>query len=185
MWKKISPLLIVLSAAMNVAFISAWIIYDAKMSRIADEPRCEDTRCSLHQYLNVTDEQWQRIEPRIAEFRRSAQTLCADIHRFHRELIDLIAADAPDQQAIDAKQKEICAGQQRMQQLVIEHLLAEKEVLTAEQEKELFDMFRQQCACGGLGRMMGLPGGESGLPATQHEQSCDPSSQFNEKGEQP
>jgi Spy/CpxP family protein refolding chaperone len=185
MWKKISPLLIILSAAMNVAFISAWITYDAKTSPIEDEARCEATRCSLHRYLKVTDEQWQRIEPRIAEFRRCAQTLCADIHRYHRELIDLIAAGAPDRQAIDAKQKDICAGQERMQQLVIEHLLAEKEVLTAEQEKELFDMFRQQCACGGLGRMMGLPGGESDTPAIQHDQSCDPDSKIYGKGEQP
>jgi len=184
MWKKIAPLLIVLSAALNIAFISAWVVYAAKPGWTLDEPPNEESGCPLHRYyLKVTDEQWQQIEPRIAEFRRSTRTLCADIYCLRRKLIDLIAADEPDRQAIAAKQEEIRTGQQQMQQMVIEHLLAEKKVLTAEQEKDLFDMFRQQCACGGLGRMMGLPEGDSGVPATQPDPSHNSSSSMKCKGE--
>jgi len=81
-------------------------------------------------------------------------------------LIDLIASDNPDRDAISAKQEEIRAGQQRMQQLVVEHLLAQKEVLTAEQRKKLFALIRQRSACHGPGRMMGLPGANPDRPGT-------------------
>jgi Spy/CpxP family protein refolding chaperone len=173
MWKKIAPLLVVLSVTLNVAFIGVWAVHAARAHWHVDGTRDGEMWCPLHRRLNVTDEQWRQIEPRIAEFRRRSQAICADMNRLRTELIDLIAADEPDRQVIAAKQEQIRAGQQQMQRLVIEHLLAEKEVLTAEQQKELFDLIRQRSACHGPGRMMGLPGMDSDAPATSHEHSHD------------
>ena len=167
MWKKIAPLLVVLSVALNLAFISVWAVRSARAHWPIGTADDRGIWCPLHRRLDVTDEQWRRIEPRIAEFRARSQTICADLNRLRTELIDLIASDNPDRDAITAKQEEIRAGQQRMQQLVVEHLLAEKEVLTTEQQKELFDLIRQRSACHGPGRMMGLPGANhdrSGTP---------------------
>lgn len=62
-----------------------------------------------------------------------------------------------DRDAITAKQEGIRGGHKRMQQLVVAHLRAEKKVLTAEQQKELFDLVRQSSACHRPGRMMALP----------------------------
>jgi len=166
MWKKIVPLLVILSVALNIAFIGVWAVHAVRTHWPVEESRDSEVWCPLHRMLNVTDEQWQRIEPRIAEFRRRARAICADMSRSRTELIDLIAADHPDRQAIAAKQEQIRAGQQRMQQLVIEHLLAEKQVLTAEQQKELFDLIRQRSACHGPGRMMLLPGANVDGPGT-------------------
>ena len=104
----------------------------------------------------MTAEQWQQIEPGLDEFRRKSQSLCADMNRLRGELIDLIAIDEPDRQAIAAKQEAIRAGQQQMQQLVVEHLLAEKEMLTTPQQKALFGLIRQRSVCEGPGRMMGV-----------------------------
>jgi len=112
--------------------------------------------CPLHRRLNVTAEQWQQIEPGLDEFRRKSQSLCADMNRLRAELIDLIAIDEPDRQAIAAKQNQIRDGQRQMQQLVVEHLLAEKEMLTTAQRKTLFDLIRQRSVCEGPGRMMGV-----------------------------
>ncbi|MFW6028206.1 MAG: Spy/CpxP family protein refolding chaperone [bacterium] len=156
MWKRIAPLLVVLSVALNMAFISVWAVHAARAhwpTGTADE---NGTWCPLYRRLDVTDEQWRQIEPRIAEFRARSQTICAEMNRMRAELIDLIASDNPGRDAIAAKQEEIRAGQQRMQQLVVERLLAEKEVLTPEQQKELFELIRQRSACHGPGRMMGL-----------------------------
>jgi Spy/CpxP family protein refolding chaperone len=76
-------------------------------------------------------------------------------------MIDLIASTRPDRQAIAAKQDEILAGQRKMQELVIEQLLSEKQVLTPQQQKDLFDLLRQRGGCAGHGpMMMGMPGGE-------------------------
>ena len=170
MWKKVAPLLIVLSVALNVAFISVWAVRAARAHWPTDAAGDSEMWCPLHRRLNVTDEQWRRMEPRIAEFRTRTQTICAEMNRLRTELIDLIASDNPDRQAIAAKQGKIRAGQERMQQLVVEHLLAQKNVLTAEQQKELFDLIRQRSACHGPGRMMGLPGAGSS-PGSRKNQS--------------
>ena len=185
MWKKIAPLLIVLSVALNIAFIGVWAVHATRAHWLVDEARDSEMWCPLHRRLNVTDEQWQQIEPRIVEFRRRSQAICGDMNRLRTELIDLIAADEPDRQAIAAKQEQIRAGQQQMQQLVVEHLLAEKEVLTAEQQKELFDLIRQRSACRGPGRMMGLSGTDSDAPATPHEHSHDRNTLNLNQGDQP
>ncbi len=156
MWKKIAPLLIVLSVALNVAFLGIWGVRVASPLLAADLKHGGEIWCPLHRRLNVTAEQWQQIEPRFTEFRRRSQTLSADMNRLRTELIDLIAIDEPDRQAIAAKQKQIRNGQEQMQQLVVEHLLAEKEVLTTAQQKTLFDLIRQRSVCEGPGRMMGV-----------------------------
>ena len=156
MWKKIAPLLIVLSAALNVAFLGIWAVQVAAPLLAADLMYDGQVWCPLHRRLNVTAEQWRQIEPGLAEFRRKSQALCADMNRLRGELIDLIAIDEPDRQAIAAKQNQIRAGQQQMQQLVVEHLLAEKEMLTTPQQKALFGLIRQRSVCEGPGRMMGV-----------------------------
>jgi Spy/CpxP family protein refolding chaperone len=123
--------------------------------------------CPLHRKLGATDQQWQQIEPKLAEFRKSAQGVCQDVARKRGEMIDLIASAQPDRQAIADKQEEILAGQRKMQQLVIEHLLAEKQVLTPEQQVKLFDLLRTRSGCAGHGPMMmglGVAGEASSQP---------------------
>jgi HEAT repeat protein len=78
--------------------------------------------------------------------------------RARLELLDLLAAPEPDMKTIVVKQEEILAGQRRMQELVIKHILAEKELLTPEQLKELFNLLRQRSRCGGRGPMIGNTG---------------------------
>jgi len=112
--------------------------------------------CPLHRKLGTTETQWQEIEPRLAEFQKSAQELCRSINKRRLEMVGLIAASEPDRVAIRTKQEEILAGQRRMQDLTIEHLLAEKGVLTRDQQRALFDLIRTRAGCGGHGRMMGI-----------------------------
>ena len=59
-------------------------------------------------------------------------------------IIDELAAANPDLNAIKAKQAEIGEGQRRMQALVIDQLMTEKTVLTAEQQQRFFEMLRGQ-----------------------------------------
>jgi Spy/CpxP family protein refolding chaperone len=160
MWKKIAPLLIILSVALNLAFVGVWAAHTIRGRWFGHGPCGQrvvhsEIACPLHRRLGATPEQWQRLEPRLTEFRRASQEICSDVMCKRREMIDLIAAPKPDHDAISAKQEEILAGQRRMQQLVIEHLLAEKEVLTPGQQKELFGLLRRR-SCSGPGRMMGL-----------------------------
>ena len=159
MWRSSKRFLIVASIALNLAFIGAWLAH-AIPAGVGDEilssPPAKTGRiwCPLHERLNVSDEQWERIEPRLREFRQSARSVCQDVSTLRLELVELIAAPTPDLEAITSKQEEIQAGQQKMQGLVIGHLLAEKEILTPEQEQRLFTMIREQSGCDRGGPMM-------------------------------
>jgi len=159
MVRKHALLLIALSAALNLGFAGVW----AAQTLAGHWPawkgsgpggRDEPIWCPLHRQLGVTDEQWQRLEPRLARFRQATQAVCQETQGKRAELIDLIAAGT-DRTAIAAKQEEILAGQHRMQELVIEQLLAEKEVLTVQQQKALFDMIRRESGCTGPALMRG------------------------------
>lgn len=61
--------------------------------------------------------------------------------------MELLAEVKVDEKAIRAKQEEILAGQEGMQNLVIELLLKEKEILTPEQQKALLKVIHQHCNC--------------------------------------
>jgi Spy/CpxP family protein refolding chaperone len=159
MVRRYAFLLILLSVALNIGFAGVWATKTVAGHWAAWEPcghgNCsEAVWCPLHRRLDVTEEQWQRLEPRLARFRQAAQAVCQETQRKRAELIDLVAAGT-DRTRIAAKQEEILAGQRQMQGLIIEQLSAEKEVLTVQQQKALFDMIRRQSGCMGPALMRG------------------------------
>src|SRR5262249_56845126 len=91
--------------------------------------------------------QWQNIEPKLTEFRSACGQTCREVEQHRKELIDLIAGPATKPEAIHAKKDQILAGQRHMQELIIQHLLSTKELLTANQQKALFDLIRSRCGC--------------------------------------
>lgn len=176
MWKKFWPLLVILSVSLNIAFIGAWVVEAAK-ERASGSGSCTQAcggTCPLHQSLNVTDEQWRQLEPRLAQFRSESETLCRHIQRLRGELVDLIASTEPDSMAIALKQDQILAGQREMQEHVINHLLAEKQTLTKEQQARLFDMIREKTGCA-IRESVDCPGSMRGVQSqTQFEDSTKP-----------
>lgn len=159
MLRKYAFLLVALSVAMNLGFAGVWAAHTlaghwSAWKGGSQGDRDEAIWCPLHRQLGVTHGQWQRLEPRLAQFHQAAQTVCQDTQHKRAELIDLIATGM-DRTAQAAKQEEILAGQRRMQQLVIEQLLAEKEVLTPEQQTKLFDMIRTHSGCAGPALLRG------------------------------
>jgi Spy/CpxP family protein refolding chaperone len=160
MTRKYVFLLIVLSLALNIGFAGIWAAQTLAGHWSAWEGRRQKSSngavwCPLYRSLSVTDEQWRQLEPRLTEFQQASRSLYEEIQRRRAELIDLVAAAQTDREAIAAKQEEIRAGQRRMQELVVAQLLAEKEVLTAEQQEKLFDMIRRHSGCMGPARMRG------------------------------
>ena len=171
MGKKICVLLIVLSVALNLAFIGAWA-----GKALASRPRQSgsvlhnegrgEIWCPLHRELGVTESQWKQIEPGLLEFRKNAVAVCQEVGQKRQAMIDLIASAQPDREAIRARQDEILAGQRKMQELVIERLLVEKKELTSEQQKQLFQMLRQRGASECVAPMMiGAGAAASQVPA--------------------
>jgi Spy/CpxP family protein refolding chaperone len=99
--------------------------------------------CPLYRAIGANEQQLKELEPKLAEFRKSSKQICDDVAIKRGEMIDLLAAPQPDRTAIAVKQDEILAYHRKMQELVIEQLLAEKHVLTPEQQKDLFDLLRK------------------------------------------
>jgi Spy/CpxP family protein refolding chaperone len=162
MWKQTKPALVLLSIALNVAFAGVWLAYAAVSHVEPQEKRCEpgdsaSVWCPLHRQLNVSADQWKEIEPRLRAFRASADEICRQISELRRGIIDQLATPNPDLDAIKAKQGDILAGQRKMQGLVIDQLMTEKKVLTAEQQQRLFEMLRSGTA-GDRGGPMLVPG---------------------------
>jgi len=161
MWRKVAPLLIILSVALNVGFLSVWAVHAIRghwsgASGCAHDGADERVWCPLHRQLDVSDEQWRQLEPRMTEFRQRTQAVCEEVGRKRRELMELLASPQPDPDAIAAKQDEVLVGQRQVQQLVIDHLLAERQVLTPEQRDRLFGLLRQRSGCAGHGPLGGV-----------------------------
>jgi Spy/CpxP family protein refolding chaperone len=153
MWQHTRPYFIALSAALNLSFVAMWIAHAAP-SRPAETAGTANVEqeavwCPLHRDLNVTSEQWQQIEPRLRQFQSSVGEISQQVDRMRAEVIDLLAAEHPDLDAVRAKQDEILAAKRTMQDKVAAHLLAEKEILTAQQQQRLFQRLRDRTGCVG------------------------------------
>jgi Spy/CpxP family protein refolding chaperone len=148
MWKKTKLYLVVASAALNVAFVATWIAHatvsHAHPGEVGGQERKHTVWCPLHRELGVTAEQWTHIEPRLREFQDAVADFYQQSNEMRAEVIELIAAEEPDRDAIRAKQDEILATKRRIQNLAAEHLVAEKQNLTLEQQTKLFEMIRNQ-----------------------------------------
>lgn len=151
MSRKTAHWLLVLSVAFNIGLVGSWAGRAAIEHWRNERSRTERVWCPLHRNLGVSEEQWAAMEPELLEFRRSSQALCSEIRRRQAELIDMIAEGDPDPGTLAARQKEILGRQQQLQMLIIKHLLAEKEVLSPEQQSALFSLMRRRCGCAGAG----------------------------------
>ena len=161
MGTRVKTLLILLSVALNIAVLAVWTTRQVQADAVrragspaSCERSCRD--CPLHRQLGTTDHQWQRIAPLQAAFLDSTQCHCARVSALRTDLIDLLAAETVDENAVRAKHREILAVQERMQELSLEHILAEKRVLEPSQVKRLFDLMRRSEGCARRAPALGL-----------------------------
>jgi Spy/CpxP family protein refolding chaperone len=108
-------------------------------------PRSDGTR-SVYRELGVTGEQWCEIEPRLGKFRSDMFKLAREMKRQRDQLVNLVAAPELDYDAIQAKQEEILDAHRRTGELVVENMLADREILTPEQRTRFFKKMRDFCA---------------------------------------
>lgn len=175
MWDSVRKPLFALSIGLNLAFVVIWMAhsYPGRESR-REAPGVPAgavaVPSALHRKIGVTEEQWERIAPHVREFRERAATQRRELSSLRRRLLDLLIVSKADEAAIRSKQAEILAGQRQMQNLVIDHLLEEKELLSPEQGKRLIQAIRKQCfrdsntsSGKGIGRYLNEMSGEGAL----------------------
>ena len=158
MWKTVKPYFLVASLALNAAFITMWIAHAAPSQVPSEQPDGPAARsevwCPLHRELGVRQEQWTQIEPRLRAFQANVGDLRERVVPIRSEVIEMLAAEQPDIAAIRAKQDEILATKRAIQGLVVDHLLAEKEILTRDQQSRLFEMLQEHVGRCGTGPPM-------------------------------
>lgn len=157
MWRKAVPYLVIASLALNLAFVAVWMTR-AWADHVPAAGAPDDDSpvwCPLHRELEVTPQQWTEIEPQLRQFQADVNELRQRTQSLRADVIEMLAAESPDLEAIRAKQDEILNTKRQIQQRVLDHLLAEKEILTAEQEAMLFARLREHTGCAGRPPMSG------------------------------
>jgi len=109
------------------------------LSRLVENPE-------FRERLGITPEQAAKIHEQLFDLRKEMIRAKADLEIKHLELREMLLADAPDRAAIDKKLEEISAARLAQQKSAVDHFLAVRDTLTAEQRQKLRDMrehFRQ------------------------------------------
>lgn len=149
MWNNLRNPLFALSLGLNLAFIIMWMVHSLSVPGDVRElfrKKIDGSIPSvLHREIGVTEDQWRKIEPLLLDFREKAGKQRQHVSALRGQLLDLLIKPEVDEAAIRKTQEEILAGQRRMQNLVIDHLLKEKEFLSPEQGKRLVQSLCEQC----------------------------------------
>ncbi|MEW5946084.1 MAG: periplasmic heavy metal sensor [bacterium] len=168
-WNRIRTPLLIFSLGLNIAFIVFWAARTVggltSPSTDVAAPRDHnmvDALREIHRELGVNPEQMETLRSQFIQFRAEIQKTRDEIEKLHPQMMELLTDPEVDKDAVRAKREEIFAVQKKMQGLVIDHILAEREILTPEQQKRFFKMLRSRCLGGG-GHMSGF-GGHPGQP---------------------
>jgi hypothetical protein len=150
--------LIACSLTLNAAFFGIWLVHS--IPSLFNNYQCtkglKDCRkCPLQAALDMNDSQWVLIEPRIKAFHESSAIVYKEIADSRAALIDELEKPQPDSAAISICRERIQIGQNKMQILVVNHILDEKSILTSEQQKQFFKMMRANMGCSGMPGMLG------------------------------
>lgn len=106
-------------------------------------------------YLDLIPDLTAEQKAAVQEIRRTFLPRVAGIRenlrRGRAELAELLFADSPDRDRIYAVARQILQHQSDLETEVIEHILEEKELLTAPQQRRFYEIIVQQFSSGGLG----------------------------------
>jgi Spy/CpxP family protein refolding chaperone len=101
--------------------------------------------------ITLTDEQKRQVEDIRRDFLPKVAGIRQSLRDNRLKLNDLLFADSPDMKSIAEKSNAIAALQAELEREVIDHILQEKELLTAEQKREFYQVIRNEFEKGGLG----------------------------------
>ena len=146
MKKNLLILGLVFSVAINAAVLTKighhWLGKDK-----GEKHHCEGKHSSmsyLHKELALSEKQTGQINVLKERFRSNAKPVRAALRTKRKQLVQLLMASEPDRSKIDAVISEINSLQGELQKRVVDHLLAQKEILTAEQQEKFLFIIRDR-----------------------------------------
>ena len=123
--------LFLLSLTMNVGVLG--VAAYGRYGRGAGSATAVTAGASLRDELRLTDDQVRAFTELRAGLQQRIQALRDGMHQRRREFFEILGTPAPDPVAIDRVLKEMNRTQFDMQRAAADYLLAQKQLLTAEQ----------------------------------------------------
>jgi Spy/CpxP family protein refolding chaperone len=161
--KNLLILFLVLLTVVNVVALAtiAYHRFHADRPFRPTGPPPEGPRDFIKQELGLTDEQAEEIDAHFERFKTEMDPILDSLQSKRRELMDEISVVEPSRERLDHLADEMGDLQARLQKMTIEHLLKGKSLLTPEQQKKFFSLFKEGPGRGGdlrdPGRMEGRP----------------------------
>jgi Spy/CpxP family protein refolding chaperone len=139
--RNLRTLALIFSVVLNVTFIAAHIFQN-----LSDRPRF------AYEELDLSAEQQTQFEAGRHSFTQRLNRFVNGMIQKQAELMDLLAADPVDDAVIQAKLDEIHANHRSMQQIIVQHLLKDREILNPDQRRQFFSVLKDRI------RTQGAPG---------------------------
>jgi Spy/CpxP family protein refolding chaperone len=130
---NIKTLAVIFSVILNIAFVAGYVA-----RRFSERPTF------AYEELDLSNDQRTRFEAARNRFLSILNENTDKVISRHIELMDLIAAEPADRQAIDLKFQEIRSIQRSMAHSVVEHLLEDKQILQPDQQEKFFAVLKSR-----------------------------------------
>jgi len=150
--------LLAVSIVFNLCFVAAYAFGQIRTKLC---PMSQKPLTDLPADLQLPPEQQKAIREDCARVFAQVEPLQKEMATRRQNLMDLVVADQPDDEAVSAQLDAIAGLQRKAQSLVIAHILKEKSSLNPEQREAFNRMLRQRfCpkAFGGRGALGGPMG---------------------------
>jgi hypothetical protein len=158
--KAILGFLVACSLAFNAAVVGIWLAHSLP-GHFSPPKRCEASReagglCPMQKMLGISDSAWAPIKPQINSYRASAREISGSVAAARGSLLNELEKERPDTAVLRELRCRILSGQEKMQELSMNHILLEKSMLPPAQRHRFFSALRASSACeGGRHGMMG------------------------------
>lgn len=165
MRRNLVLIILALSLALNTAFMITCAVRGGDVHGLdtgSGRPAVGDNKeiwSPPHRSLGVTEKQWQKIEPHMREFLRTMKRRHERISEMRREMLDVLFSPGVDREAMEEQQDEVLKAFRRTQNVVLDHVLTERQYLTDTQEEKLKRMLQRRMMDS---RPCRPPGGKSG-----------------------
>lgn len=144
MKENLKNLVLVVSLILNILFLGGALYMKSASGFSAERSAATCSFLSECRELNLSKAQIDRVEPIRDRFHRRMEELGGRIKGGQLDLIDLLAANDLDYNAVNTVQETLLASHQTMQDAIISHLLEEAKVFNPDQRKAFFKLLKDR-----------------------------------------
>lgn len=144
---KVFQAFMLASLTLNVALVTTWLVSAGGPLTQFEESDNQRRQCDYQQQLELEDRQLRQLSMLRHQFRSEQHDRCQQMHHSRQQLLELMAGPAVTDEAVDRPRRQILEGQQQTLDLVIERMVAEREILDEDQRRQWFDYLSEQTKC--------------------------------------